>query len=312
MEPGLVSVIIPTHNYAHFLPETLASVLAQEYQCREIIVVDDGSTDDTRQVLEPFRKDVCYLVQPNQGPAAARNNGIRSARGEYIALLDADDIWHPAKLRLQVQCLREHPEVSLAATELFLDRPQPWPAPDEQPRASPLVFSLEDVVLRTRFACSSVVVRKNCLDAVGLFDPTLRLVEDRDLWIRLASRWPVVKLPQPLLWCRPHPDSLSAHAGRMEAAERHVLQKAFAELPALHGRYLLRRKTFSQASFSSAQEFGASRQWWAAIWRVLRSLALWPLPFRRNDVDAPFTRMRSLCGLGLRLLGFGQTQRSPS
>jgi glycosyltransferase involved in cell wall biosynthesis len=311
MAPDVVSVIIPSFNYARFVTEAVASALAQGYPHREIIVIDDGSTDDTRRALEPYEGQIRYIFQPNQGLSAARNTGIRAATGEFIALLDADDQWHPRKLELQLGYLRQHPETDLLATESFMDYKHRWPAIDERADVVAVKYGLEDVLGRARFAPSSVVVRRRCLDVAGLFDPELRCVEDRDMWIRLASRFVLAKLPLPLLWYRVHPDSLSNKATRMEEAELHVLRRAFAANPALQGRWLLRRKTFGQAAFASGQTYGANRQWRAGIGRVVRSLLLWPLPFRRDDTDVSCTRTRMLIGFGLRMLGLVAPEAAP-
>jgi glycosyltransferase involved in cell wall biosynthesis len=249
MTPGLVSVIVPTYNYAHFVTEAVDSALAQSYPHREIIVVDDGSTDDTRSVLAPYGDRVRYLHQENQGLSGARNTGIRAAEGEYIALLDADDAWHPRKLELQVAYLRDHPEVGLVGASLFTDRRLCWPEIGDLSSVAADTYRLEELVGKMRFGPSSVVMRRSCLDEVGLFDPTLRCVEDRDLWVRFASRFRVAMLHAPLLWYRQHPASLSTKAASMEETERRVLTKLFAEVPALRGRRLLRRKTFSQAAY---------------------------------------------------------------
>ena len=108
-----ISVIIPTYNSAVFLPEALQSVLSQTFLPQDVIVVDDGSTDDTEDVLEPFRRHIHYIRQENQGPAVARNRGIAEAKGDLIAFLDADDVWVPEKLERQVNVLIENPRIGL-------------------------------------------------------------------------------------------------------------------------------------------------------------------------------------------------------
>jgi hypothetical protein len=189
----------------------------------------------------------------------------------------------------------------LLATDLFTDQREDWPAIDVADRA-PLVFSLDDVVGRGHFAPSSAIIRKSCLDVVGLFDPQLRAVEDRDMWIRLASCCTLVKLPLPLLWYRVHAQSLSSKAQFMEDHELRVLHKAFAQVPALSGRRLFRRKMYSQAAFASSQLFRADGHNAAALRRLLSSLWLWPLPVRVHDADLSFLRTRVLLNLLLRML----------
>src|SRR5215469_16427814 len=113
MASPLVSIVIPTYNASHFIAAAVESCLAQDYTPVEVLVVDDGSTDDTVSVLEPYRASIRYFWQPNDGPARARNRGIAEARGQLIAFLDADDIWLPNKLSQQVQCLERSPGACL-------------------------------------------------------------------------------------------------------------------------------------------------------------------------------------------------------
>lgn len=116
--PGMVSVLIPTYNRAYIIAASIDSVLAQTYQNVEIVVVDDGSTDDTPAVLEKYGSRIRYIFQQNAGLAAARNTGLAAARGEYIAFQDSDDIWLPNKLEMQMAVMREHPELSLVWTDM--------------------------------------------------------------------------------------------------------------------------------------------------------------------------------------------------
>jgi glycosyltransferase involved in cell wall biosynthesis len=303
MAGELVSVVIPTYNYGRFVPEAVASALAQGYPQVEVIVVDDGSTDDTCERVAPFRDRIRYLYQENRGLSAARNAGIRAARGEIIALLDADDVWHPQKLDVQMRCLAEHPEIDLLASELFTDRRDCWPAVGNPFRLKVLPLALDDLVYRSRFAPSSTLIRKAALEAAGLFDVGLRCVEDRDLWIRFAARFRVAKLLLPLLWYRVHPLSLSAAAARMEEHERRVLLRAFTEVEALRGRPLFWRKARGYAAFNAAHAYRDAGRWLPAAARILRSFLLWPLPFGRGDAEVSCARVRLLVVLLLRVLG---------
>src|SRR5687767_8549903 len=122
--PGLVSVIIPTYNRGYIIKPTIESVLAQTYGNFEIIVVDDGSTDDTRTVIEQFGARVRYLYQPNAGLAAARNTGLGAARGEFIAFQDSDDTWVPWKLEAQMALMRHIPQLSVVWTDMTAISPQ--------------------------------------------------------------------------------------------------------------------------------------------------------------------------------------------
>jgi glycosyltransferase involved in cell wall biosynthesis len=302
MTGKLVSAVIPTYNYGRFVAEAVDSVLAQGYRDREVIVVDDGSTDDTRQRLAPYLDRIRYIYQDNRGLSAARNAGIGAARGEYVALLDSDDVWHPRKLELQMRYLAEHPDVGLLAAAHVMDRSAGWAAVDGPPADAAVPATLDELVMFARFAPSSVVIRKDCFDAVGLFDTALRSAEDRDMWIRIADRFPVVKLDLPLIFYRVHGASMSNAAARMEENELKVLRKAFTGIRSLRWRLGFRLKTFSYAAYNAAYMYGAARRWLPALGRVLRSFLLWPLPYRRREVDRPLARPKMLAVNLLRLL----------
>jgi glycosyltransferase involved in cell wall biosynthesis len=310
MNEPLITAVIPTYNYGRFVVTAVESALVQTYANLEVIVVDDGSTDDTRQRLTPYLDRIRYIHQDNGGLSAARNAGIRAAAGEWIALLDADDVWHPRKLELQMRCLRAQPKVvGLLATELFTDQRTSWPALDET-RAEVVHFGLEDVLGPTRFGPSSSLIRKSCLEAAGLFDSSLRSVEDRDMWIRLASRCTLAKLSLPLLFYRIHAASLSNKCAAMEQYELQVLAKAFAQIPALRGRALLRWQTYSLAAFGSAQVFRSNGHRAAALKRLLWSFLYWPLPLRVQSDSGALVRPRVMLNLLLRMLGLRAPETS--
>ena len=227
---GLVSVIIPSYNSAAYLPEAIESVLAQSYRPLEIIVIDDGSTDNTREQLQPYLTKISYLYQANQGVSAARNAGIRRASGELIAFLDADDTWAPEKLARQVEAFRPHPEAGVCFTDFskFNDtgilRPssltenlQRW-AREHPDVAEDVSFgSLYPELLQHNCVVTiSVLARREALQAAGPFDETFRMCEDYDLWLRLALSYPFVYLNRVLCGYRYRPDSSS---GPLEARE---------------------------------------------------------------------------------------------
>jgi glycosyltransferase involved in cell wall biosynthesis len=300
----LVTVVIPTYNYAHFLIETLESALVQTYSNFEVIVVDDGSTDDTRQRLEPYLDRIRYIYQENQGLSAARNTGIRAARGELIALLDSDDLWHPEKTEIQVRFLQEHPEVHMVASKKWDDPWEGWPKLD----AGGLIahpVSLEDLVVwsRIRFGACSTLLRKCCFDEVGFFDTSFRSLEDRDMWIRIASRFSVAELQLPLWWYRIHANSMQTDAQRMEEYEYKVLRKCLAEVPALKGRWALRRKAYSWAAYNAADLYTLRGQQWKTLGRMLLSFFHWPVPYRRDEVHTRLARLKMFILAGLRMLG---------
>src|SRR5262245_40001432 len=187
MRPDSVSVVIPTYNYASFVVQAVESALAQRWLgAMEVIVVDDGSTDDTCERLAPFRDRIRYIRQRNQGLSAARNTGIRQARYEWIALLDSDDVWHPDKTRVQLEAVGGNPSIGFVGTP-------PGPIPDSRLplRAAEAVRELgvRDFMVGTPLGPSSTMVRRRAFERVGFFDETLRSVEDRDMWLRLAAQY---------------------------------------------------------------------------------------------------------------------------
>lgn len=207
-----VSVIMPTHNRADLIGDGLRSVLAQTFSDFEVVVVDNGSTDGTDRVIVALGDPrIRYFWQPDSGlPANSRNVAIRMARGRYIAFLDSDDLWLPGKLALQVWYMEAHPTVGLTCTNA-LD----FDSNGNRGRMNKISLAGRRTarsLLRGNFVATlTVMVRRRCLDAVGLFneDPALRGVEDLELWLRVAARFPLAYLPPVTARYRLHDTSLS-------------------------------------------------------------------------------------------------------
>lgn len=181
-----ISIIIPAYNCAQFLPETLESVFSQNYEAYEIIVVDDGSTDDLVTVLRPYTDKVRYVKQPNAGSAAARNTGLELAQGEYIVFLDADDLLLPGKLRQQVATLILKPHLGLVHSGwLFIDETGKVMG-EESPWHDAPVLDLETWLRRKPIRMGAMMFRRLWLESVGGLDPDLRQSHDVDLIFRMA------------------------------------------------------------------------------------------------------------------------------
>ncbi len=212
-EPPTVSVIIPTYNRGWVLGEAVESVLAQDYADYELIVVDDGSTDATESVLQPYEERIRIFRQKNRGVSAARNTGIRAASGMLIAFLDSDDLWLPAKLGHQVAFFQQHPDAVACQTEETWIRNGVRVNPGKRHRKpSGMIFepSLELCLVSP----SAVMTRRTLFDQVGLFDESLPACEDYDLWLRVSCRFPIHRLPTPLIIKRGgHSDQLSRKPG---------------------------------------------------------------------------------------------------
>jgi len=216
----LVSVVIPVYKAAEFLEEALESVLAQDYPHLDIIVVDDGSSDDSLAILQRFADRIRILTQQNRGPAAARNLGVRVARGSLLAFHDADDVWLPGKLRAQVDYLCGHPEIGIVFGQFAFWRPDtqgnyPEPAwffrhPEswaiKQPLSGWIYFEeLHD----SQIAMITPIVRREIFDLVGEFDEVLEGGSDYDFWLRATYVTKCHMIETCLALYRLHGDSVS-------------------------------------------------------------------------------------------------------
>ncbi len=184
-----VSIIIPTYNSSSYLSGAVDSVLSQTYKNNEVIVVDDGSTDRTKQLIQERYPEVLYVYQDNHGPSVARNHGIGMATGDYIAFLDSDDLWFPKKLELQMEVFRKDASIGLVSCDAlsFMDNKIVVPSlAKERPLHSGWVLKY---LLRQNFLnTNNVLIKREVLDSVGLFDEAREFSEDYDLWVRIAKR----------------------------------------------------------------------------------------------------------------------------
>lgn len=207
----LVSVVIPTHNYGRYVGQAIESALAQDYEPKQVIVADDGSTDDTAQVLGAYRNQAMILRLPHRGPGAARNTGMLAAQGSMIALLDADDLWLPGKLSKQVQAMMHHPEAGLchSLTEPFDDqgRYEPWvPAQDELADG----WCAERIFRVNSIATSTVLMRRAALPGRGMYED-MPMSQDYALWLDVLFTHPAVFIPQILARYRGHPGQITTN-----------------------------------------------------------------------------------------------------
>ncbi len=223
-----ISVVIPTHNRALVLPRALDSVLAQTRPAHEIIVVDDGSIDDTATLMRERYAGCRYLHQPNQGVSSARNLGIAHAEGEWIALLDSDDAWLPGKLALQAEALARNPNLRICHTEEIWMR--------NGVRVNPMRKHAKQggrIFHRCLPLCvispSSVVLHRSLLEEYGDFDSHLPACEDYDLWLRLCAHEEVLFIDRPLtVKYGGHPDQLSRRHWGMDRFRVQALEKILA------------------------------------------------------------------------------------
>ncbi|MBI5568277.1 MAG: glycosyltransferase family 2 protein [Chloroflexi bacterium] len=273
-----VSIIIPAHNQAPYLGQALRSVQAQTWADWEAIVVDDGSTDNTRDVATSVvDARIRYVYQANQGLSGARNTGVRAAGGEYLAFLDSDDEFEPEFLQVCVGALQTDRTLAAVHTATrFID-----PCGQSLPQTNIQALSGEALQRQLRrggfFSAGSVLVRADCLREAGLFDTSLTSLEDWDVWLRLVQRNSMRGLPQPLTRYRVYPGSMSTNAPRMLANRLAVIAKHVGAPdgdPA--GWPADRREMVGYAYRASAFEHLQQHQTEAA-WALLdQAVAAWP------------------------------------
>jgi len=208
-----VSVIIPTYNRGWTIERTVDSVLAQTFRDFELIVVDDGSQDDTADILAGYGTDIRVIRQPNAGVSAARNTGIRAAGGEFIAFLDSDDYWLPEKLHVQIAYLDAHPAAVICQTEEI------WIRNGKRVNPKKVHKKPSGRIFRASLALclvspSAVMLRRELFDEIGGFDETLPACEDYDIWLRISAHYPVYLVHTPLIIkTGGHADQLSRMVG---------------------------------------------------------------------------------------------------
>lgn len=294
---ALVSAIIPTYNYGHFVARAIDSVLAQTYSPIECIVVDDGSSDDTRQVLEGYGDRIRAIHQVNRGPSAARNNGIAAARGRYLGFLDADDVWKPRKIERQLEMLEADAETGAVgcAVELVAEGGAPR-AVQPRPTTPQLPERLRRVAVRDHWvegSGSGALVPRTVLDAVGGFDEEMRAAEDWDLWLRIAARYRIGNVPEILLTIFRHGTGSFRNAEKVEHFQWKVYQAAIARWPdLLDGRTRRRMRALIHADAGGEYRFAGDQG--EALRRYLDSLREWPLDAMRWKIVANLLARRVL------------------
>lgn len=206
----LASVVIATYDRAQLVVEAVQSVRRQTYAPIEIVVVDDGSTDDTAERLAQFGDEIVYIHQDNAGVSAARNRGLKAATGHYVALLDSDDQWHPEKLAKQVAFMQAHPDFGMVLAntrvtsidgEVHHNRPREYIPRDG--------YTLDTVLRAPQLVPSAVLLHRRVLDDVGYFDTSLKTAEDIDYMLRVALAHKIGVIDEDLTFCSQEHGGLS-------------------------------------------------------------------------------------------------------
>ena len=219
-----VSVVVPTYNRPQYVGQTIESILSQTFQDFEIVVVDDGSTEETRQVLAPYADRIKYFYQANQGLCAARNFGFKQTSGEYVAFLDDDDLWLPHTLEKLLEVMIKNPELAFVCADTYLIDPE-GNIDRIKDEIGGLNSTFNDLYEKWFVQILAVLMRRSCLEKVGLFDEGVYLSECYDLFLRLAKRYPFHYIHEPLAKYRIHPTNASKDLETIIRARRKVINK---------------------------------------------------------------------------------------
>lgn len=299
-----VDIIMPAYNAAKYLPAAIESVMAQTYEDWRILLVDDGSTDKTEELIEPIRQQLGprlkYIKQENRGLPAARNAAIHHSSAEFLALLDADDVWLPNRLSDSLDCFKDHPSVGLTyglITRIDADGNilQTFPGNPKHAagKIAPYIY-----MRKVELPCPTITFRKKCMDEVGLFDESMRATEDRDLWLRIALRHDIGVVPNVIAYYRTSPSSMSADPQRMLKAQLQFIRKHYgAPGCGLYARQVALGRAYKQ----HAEALKLRNKPWSALRSSLRSMGLCPW-----DED----NMITLGSLLLACAGIRRTQTS--
>ncbi len=206
MNSPKISAIITTYNCEKYLEEAIKSVLNQTFKEYELLVIDDGSTDNTKKIVMKYRDKLDYFYKKNGGHADARNYGIKKARAEYVAFLDSDDLWYPKKLEICYTELIKKPEAGLVYSNLTIIDKKGRVVLKKLKRPH-FKKNYPCILLGNYVSCQGSLIKKSCLKEIGLFNYDLDMYEDWDLFIRLARKYRFVFIDQPLFFYRTNKDS---------------------------------------------------------------------------------------------------------
>jgi glycosyltransferase involved in cell wall biosynthesis/acyl-[acyl carrier protein]--UDP-N-acetylglucosamine O-acyltransferase len=275
-----VSVIIPTYNCAKYLPEAIESVLNQTYHDFEIIVVDDGSTDNTKEILSRYNGKIRYIYQENKGHSFARNLGIHNTTGEYIAFLDADDIWLPERIKEGIALLESNPDTGLVHSNVFFiyDGTSKKYCPRRNTKLlSGNIFKYL-LMRKAHISSPTVLIKKECLVKTGLFDENLARLgsEDRDLWLRVTKEFNVKYLDKPLACYRVRQNSQSGNSEKMFQGKMHSLNKIFAQYKCSR---LFQDRVYSAAYKDYGDELLLRNNFLPAASKYIKAISYWPFNY---------------------------------
>lgn len=276
-----VSVIIPSFNRAGYIAKTLQSALGQSYKDKEIIVIDDGSTDNTYEAIRPYLdKIIYYKNKTNGGPPVARNLGLKLAKGRYIAFLDSDDLWLPGKLDIQVEYLDRNEEIGLLFTDMEI-----FQEDDKGHKIIVETVRLEnnDLSFASLFRCNfiptlTVMFRRECIEKVGLFDESMEIAEDYEMWLRIRRFYEFGHIPRVLAKYRLHEGNIVGK-DREKALHWNIItiKKILERYPEIEKELVMdMRKYFMYLFYSSGIENYKNGQYRLAVRKFFKGVSYKP------------------------------------
>ncbi len=294
----LITVIVVNYNYGRYLGECVDSILAQTYPNMEVFIVDDGSTDCSLSVLEPYRNRVRIIQQKNKGVSNARNAGILESRGQWIAFVDSDDAWRPEKLQEQSKYFGDSAVGMVFCGVEYVDDSGLCLGYTFPEVATDILPQLVTFAPLTIAGGSTAVVRAECLRDLRGFDDSLSTAADLDMWTRIAAQYKIRAVTAPLVKCRRHSSSMSLNVTLFERDNYRLLTKAFSD-PSCARIYHLRRRSFGRFYMILAGSYFRQRQWPRAICSASKALLWWPLELT-HLVGLPFRFLHRLATHWLR------------
>lgn len=230
----LVSIILPTYNRANYLPYSINSVLAQSYDIFELYIIDDGSSDNTVDVVNNYLNDdrVHYIYQDNQGQSVARNEGLKRAKGDFICFLDSDDLYKPDKLVKQIDILKSNRKIDIVhGDEDLIDKDGRILSKKNMNRYSGMIY--EKLLIDNSVSIITVMARKKCFDEMGGFDESIEVGDDYDLWLRFSAKYRYHYEPEYFAQYRIMDDQISSDKKRRFESNRNTIERFLKEHPDL-------------------------------------------------------------------------------
>jgi len=304
--PHLVSVVIPTYNRSNLIADAMDSVNVQTYRPIQIIVVDDGSEDDTEQKVENWKSahahdvelSVQYVQQVNQGGNVARNRGIMETSGEFVAFLDSDDLWHPSKLEKQISVLTGDAEIGAVYCGLQQVELESGKVVEVNDRTFPQGNILDQMLIHDVTApTSTYVVRREVFDKVGCFDIGLQARQDWDMWIRVSATYKIGCVPEALVDFRDHTGPRTFSNPEKEIHAYHRIMEKYAELRAVCPLFVRQSAKASFYRRMGRVHLHYKQERFQALLFYLKAVLAWPFVFDSYAALAGAFLPRNLRGM---------------